>query len=674
MDQVIKKAVDAVSEKMRPKVNSGDDIEQRIKELQENGEWPFTTVSPEEFLAYTRPLIQTIYDIYKESDTKSKVPVEIIQDRIAYTTVDMLKCVQRMELEAKSQEIAETVCQAREESYSSKAYDMLTIVDWAKNELYRYSNQANDFMAHTYKDENKKPIYISRENEREFIPNLAVSHTYTTTREHSRAFKEVADRFDELMKYGVPSESAVGKLVDSVLNFTETKAENEKAVHNLLARELDIEYIENFIIPNLSLKAIELQAEAALDDNARKRDGRGGRSEYWQDYKCYDKALQSIDRAIKNMRNREAEMCRDAKLIISRGEDGTYSITATRQKGEVREAKVKDGEVEYTRTTEKNIRGRTRTFEFGKMTQQLRDEQSQRFAKIRGYKEETKQPTYREEKNNEQKKVIKERAVGEISISRNHKKSERLKLTANLARLEGRVVLTHNVVHKTKSKTIASGKAQILGASSTFALPTKESIGTPTLSAEAHPLKLNGQYRGLSASFSTGPSVKVGKQMSVADIVRKSCEIFDTDLTSGDATNLTKAIDKVSEMLREFGPSAGMDWGRIEVSLSDIKIFQAKAQVPAHDIEQTQDTSQSQDKGQEQQEQFSIEMKSPFIEEVRDDLETISGIGGTVQNAVSDFWAEYLSGEQSQTVSYSQNLNYGCDERTQTEDELEIER
>lgn len=97
MGQILDHAEKQIKKHLRPESNTSDLIEKRVHDMQKNDTWPFTTVTPENFLNSVRPLLQIVYDIHSESgDAFKDKPVELFKDGLHSRVIDMLKCIQAM--------------------------------------------------------------------------------------------------------------------------------------------------------------------------------------------------------------------------------------------------------------------------------------------------------------------------------------------------------------------------------------------------------------------------------------------------------------------------------------------------------------------------------------------------------------------------------------------------
>ena len=78
-----------------------------------------------------------------------------------------------------------------------------------------------------------KPIRVSTENEKSYTPNLAIAHTQRVTKEHEEAFAAFVKGLDNIFKHGLPNESSVGKLMETLFkNVAEIREQNEGLFKN----------------------------------------------------------------------------------------------------------------------------------------------------------------------------------------------------------------------------------------------------------------------------------------------------------------------------------------------------------------------------------------------------------------------------------------------------------
>ncbi len=624
MGQILDHIKKRAEEMDRPESNSGDAIEKHLKELIKENAWPFKSVTPDDFRDTVRPLIQAVYDVYNESGDQHKdKPFELIQDKLHYRIVNMLKCVQAMEFEAKSQEIKERTLDAKQEKYTPEYDKMYEVMAWAKEEMYRYAGHANAYMKHTYDIVGQTPLDVE-EWEKKFIPRLAIDETYKATKEHSQAFHKLAARFDLLLEYGLPSESQLGNWIDERRTVTvetqngpekqtvaQIKADNEKFVADLVRAQFDIDRVELLIVPKIKMAMMEMQAKAAIEDLAIENAGLRGKSSYWEDYRKYDKALTTIEKAIGNMRDRENKRMQGVTLSMSCDKNGIYTLTASRKDGKRQQITVKEGEVVRKKTTEKLTKEFSKVFKLTTISAKVKQEKTDRMAQVYGEKLEKEEKTHNPKKVDEKKKTVTEKVFGRIGLSssRNTRLSEersvQVKLTGILSRLSAAISKSHQEGRLTKEEKVFSASTEI-GGTATFDAATQGKIGAK-LSAEAH-VSADAQYKKIGISARMGPSASVGTIISPKDLRKDFAKAFFQELAKGKDMNLLNLKDYCLNVLKSAGFKSAMNWGNARVKYGDdITLAEAQGQI-------TQDEKTK-------EKQYTVETKSPLVQEIKNTAE-----------------------------------------------------
>lgn len=662
MEKVIKHVAEQVAQNIKiPPWAKQDDIISQAEELKKSNQWEFRSITPDDFIATMKSLTQMVKDLEKEPGKLNKTPSDVLCDRAAYRTVDMLKCIQTMEFEATQRRIfairgnfmshggaelfadpsqsfasfSSVVDHTRGTSFYERYHPrdivnerlavpetqtttkMFEFIRWAKDELYKHSDDANFLIESLYPAAETKPISLSEENEKSYAPSIAIAHTNKVTREHEEAFAQVVKSFDDVLKYGLPSETSIGKFIDRLLpHRDEIKGKNEELIKNLLSKEMDIETIETFIVPALRMRAFEMEMQSNVL-NMGMFDV--GFSTYTSDpngpHRVYNDAIKTIEQMIKDTRAREAKMAQSTTLTITRGDDDVYTISIARSKGEKREVKFNDQDVTKKEITERNRFSEERKFRLGRLSKELREEKKVYSMKLLGSKEEVVSPTNNPKKSGEVQKLQKESSIGELSISttkttKSHGKvAARLNMAANAVRLEGKVIKSYKAGRKTEEQNIIGGKAEIVGASISAAAPTKDYMGTHKVSAEAHPVKVGANYRGVNASINTGPSFSAGMQVTAEDISKKAAKALVDELLKGSSANFTRVIDDVMSMIKAIPPSADMDWGSIKISAATMDLLNTQI-----DVQRNQESNAV---------EVSHETHSPLIDDIKNDIESI---------------------------------------------------
>lgn len=712
MEKIIKHGAEQIKKHIGPGWARNDPLLQQALELEKQEQWPFKSITPDDFRKTIIALGELAEDIHNEKFQLTKTSPGVLHDRVAYRTSDLIQCIHRMEKEAQNQAIlsrrvnmgwadANSIVgatqmhmlfvdreqrkyfpqlwgmsvspQQRERAemaaaharatapMSKEAQLMLDIVRNAKEALYKHNNNALDLLQEMYMYSDIKPIRVSTENEKRYTPNLAIAHTQRVTKEHEEAFAAFVKGLDNIFKHGLPNESSVGKLMETLFkNVAEIREQNEGLFKNLLSAEMDIETIENFIIPQLWLRSFEMEAYAAVETIGCFDVGMNGyESSRTGPHIVYREAIKQIEQMIKEMREREAKMMPSVTLSMSRDKDGIYTISITRARGDRTEVQFQQDESQHKKTVDKGRAEKTRVFKLGKMSHQLMEEKKLYTAKIYGKKEEISTPTHNPKKHNEQIKIVKENVYGEISLGTTRtttyhgKRSSRVQLKADIARIDRLMNKTHQEGRQKKEVDIVGAKTSIGGASITTSMPTRDTWGTPKISAEAHPVKVDANYRKLNASFSAGPKFSVGVQLSPEDISKNAAKALIEEMSKGSSANFVRVIDDMMAMIKNAGPSASMNWTNISVTAAAMEILDTQVTVERQEETQAVDTF--------------ITVGSPIVQDVQHDLEIGAGYYNQIQVA-----AEYLD-DQFQAGFQEVNIADADEDHTLVDEAVEEE-
>ena len=358
--------------------------------------------------------------------------------------------------------------------------------------------------------------------------------------------------------------------------------------------------------------------------------------------KQYLEAAATIQYIIDQTRKREAAMMPTATLEIEKGKDGTYTVTVSREKGEKRVKKFKQDGQEHKETSQKKYRENKRVMKLGKLSQELREEKKVYSMRLRGWKEEIKEPTHNKEKRDEIKKTQKELSIGDVEISTtkatrsNGKKAARLNMRANLAKMEGRVVTSHREgIHRKESMNLGA-KAEVLGGSITASAPVGQ-IGTHKATAEAHAITMTANMKELEASLSAGAKFSVGVQVTAEDISKKAALILLEESLKGSSANFTRVIDEIGAMFEKLGPSSGLDFGTINISAASLDLVEMKITKETQESEQEHEQEVSeQNMDIEQTNDFQVTIEYPIYNDIKEDHEQNTYHTQTVLDVINE--------------------------------------
>lgn len=601
MGQIAEHAIDQLKEKATALLESWDnELAQHTRELVKKGAWPFETVSSEYFLNVVQPFMNAIHEIEdaEEQDFEG-IHIGTLQDKIAYTSMDVIQCIQKMELETTLQMVIEN-SSSPNKMYSDKCRNMCSIWEWAQDELYANNNYAIDMLLPTYKEAQRLPLRICDASEWDFTVPEAIMYTEKTIQEYEEIFAAAAKCSQELLDYGTPSETAMGQLTDKIMKEWEhIKAQNLMLLGALAEQELQIDYINTFVMHSLRKQAMCFLAM----DTIQKEKDTPQTADLRNVYEHYMDGIKQINDLIKEMRIKEAQMLPETTLTISKVGDGTYAITVSQSSGVKAQTKKTENGVENTYTAEKKRYEHTRITKIGKKSHAFKMEKHIKRAVLLSAKEESVSKT---EKADEKTRAIKETVLGEFSMTTTRtsksygKRTVRLDLKASGLKHKRRKVKLRQVGPKTEEKQIAGVSVEVLGASGSVSAPTKDCLGTYLVSVNASPAKADANYHGINVAVAAGVGASVGCQLTVDDIIKSASKTLAEELMNGSAANFTRVIDSVTALLKDAAPDTQTNWGSIKISASDLTLFQAQ-------VSENQETQEMQ-----------IEAGSPVIDELQD--------------------------------------------------------
>lgn len=535
----------------------------------------------------TKQLLNTVSDVEKEYKKNFSGPVEVLHDRIAYTSVDMLKCIQQMELETISQASIENMGTNKLGPNTAKYNAMYDLLDWAREILYEQNNNAIDMMIDTYTSKERPPLYIREESEKDYTPRTALAYANKAIYAHQEAFSEVIENARNIIKHGLPPESDRERLIDKLRpTVAKIRANNEQLIKNLLSKEMDIDYINNFVCYDLEKQAAKFMAIAVLEESylAVHDSDFNGRSELRDIAEEYLNTKKDIRNGIGDMRKFEVGLLPSTNLDISKSANGSYTITITQGNGVKREAEIKGDNVTYKRTTLSRRGEYSRMMKLGKMSKALRIEKESYIFTLKGKTEQTTVKTHNPEKENEKKTTTNEQSYGQVEASKERtakvigNKQTRMNLRFHAARFAGRKIKSYSIGPYTEQKEIMSGRMEVLGGSASAQSVASDKVGTPVLKAEIHPIQAGASLFGINGSLGMGASISAGKQLSAEDIIKSAAGILVQELQNGSAANITKILDGIAEMLKGVDPSTSVDWGSIHISTGNMEIMSASVE------------------------------------------------------------------------------------------------
>ena len=315
----------------------------RVRELATNDAWPFETVTAKDFLKASSDLLEMLHNMESRKIDNKRSSPEAYMDRTLEATIQMLQCIQKMELEASAKEMDEMLNWNEDDGYGMEFLDAHEFVEYAIERMYAYNNKICDHLAPDLEKHGIIPRYIDAENERTYLVNEECTFTNRATSEHYDAMKEAYDEIENLIQYGLPSSSVIGKIRDRITGSADIKDNNQTIVDKILSSEADLEIVQLYILPELELKIQEYEARALLEEANTKNKEDLGPGELQQSdphffrnkYMSYLKAREEIEGALLTMQKKELQLESNCKISIDKDpKAATYLLTAQWSRGE----------------------------------------------------------------------------------------------------------------------------------------------------------------------------------------------------------------------------------------------------------------------------------------------------------------------------------------------------
>lgn len=620
MGEVAEHIAKQVARQIKTQSNLLDEMERYVKELVDNKKWPFTTVTPQEYLSVARPLLDIAYDIYSGRLDGKKVPAATFYDNLTADTKEWLKCIQKLRVETMDSTMQYENLRLHnfygDEHYETQhpAVRQEQVLDTLKQQGYDLNARVLGFMEPFLREAGITPLFVGEENEKRYFAQIEEQRALRVTKEHTEAKSNCLTELKDIVHFGLPSQSALGKLAETFAGQSDKKAHVEELVKAFLSKEIDVEYIELFVVPNLRLEARRLQTEALWDDYALNMQGEQGVSALWTEYNYYCNAVSNIQNAIDEMRKIEARIDPYNSISISKNENGTHTITAKLETGETRDYEAKADGVVYRGSKQARTHTQKRVMDVGSMSRELYREIYERAKREKLDRKEIITPVENSKRDNERRKVVSERAIGErsLTITKTTKytgtRSSRIDFKADVVRCKKEVQRLSREGYKEKAETIIGGEVRIGGISSGGAALTPDQIGAKA-TAEAHLIQGTGKLGPVQLAANIGANVSIGKQVDRQEIMKGFVIAAMKELAKIDGfdfdTSLQAVLDACKDGLKGKG---GIDWGSLLASVDGMKIFAAEINNRMHE-----------QKGLD----LGVEVKSPAADSVRQDIESV---------------------------------------------------
>ena len=641
MEQIIKHAYNKLANKNKIESNMHDEMESLVKELVAENKWPFESVTPEEYLAVVRPLNEIVYDAYSGKIEGDKVPAEVFYDRITYNSIKWLECINELESETKAEKVQGVLCKAYQLDCPTAAAAQKELLERFKEHGFGLNTRVLEYMEPFFMESGIKPFFLKKETEKRYIPEQVEQRAIRVATQHKEAYRNVLAMAKEYLRYGLPSNSKIGQAVDKVLNRALQKGVHGFAAKALLKAEREHNLVriidEGILIQELWKKNMQIAEQAA----ALAVVNITGRSVLEQERDRILEALAFLRSTSAHMRAEEKEMDPKIKISFKENATGTQTLIVSAETSRHREFTFEGDSIDYSHVHDKNLIRETRSIETGFATDVVYKEESIKEAALMQDKKKM-ESKYADSEKDEKRKTETEKAVGEVKVTTTKtskfsgKRSARINMTANIARVEKRV-MSCPTNGKKKEKLVWSAKAEIGGGSVTVATPQKGHVGTPTLAAEVHAANANLQFKEFKAAANMGASYKIGKQINIKEFKQDlAFAVFKSVLkgvvaNQADPSSITKGNDwtlasAIRDTLKEVGISpqalqgnASINRGSLSITAAEMKLFVAK-----FNEQQQQEGQPTLDK------KIALEIASPLLNNVMEDIQLLSDVSHTI--------------------------------------------
>ena len=587
ISQVIQTLDEKISKHRAVQSNLNDEMNNYVKDLVAHGNWPFETVTPDEYLSRALPFLEAVYNAYSgKIDGKEATPAQLYDD-VAHETGRWISCLQKLRIEAHIKHLQEEILISMDQVLPETRHDAYakeTVLDRLADMGYNINQRVLEYMQPFLEEQGITPIIARKENMRDYIADQEIARADVAAREYIDAFAKVYDNKEGIIKDGLPSETTIGKFVDLVARNKDKKEFHEELVTALLAKKLDIDYIQQYVLPNLELKAIEYQALAAIEDHAISVAGILGDSDFWTDYQKQVDALDTIEAALKAAKTRQKEIDPNNEVNLQQKEDGTYTLTVKEERG-VRTKEEREEEGKKTTTTvEKNMHIKQRDIDLGRIATYA--DTQRKVYRAYGETKTIEEPTKNPKKNNERKVTTKKRVFGEFAAVRkasfkySGKREARQDFTANVRRLENTVVKRSDFGYTTLETKLVSNKIDMFNAKLALSAPTRDYIGTHTASLKMSGAETRTDFRDgavvVEATVAEG-KIGFGKQISKEDLSLGIAKAVLKEVSKGENMNLLGVINEVGDMYNgiiQTVPTTKLLG--LKVSVADIDVAKAE--------------------------------------------------------------------------------------------------
>ncbi len=593
MGQLQDKIEEKIKDKIQYHLKSFDESIKTVRQLEKQKLWPFDTVSAKQFLEAVEPFAEAIKEARKAANVNFvSVATPALKDRIATTAIELTKCIHAMELETIVQDLAEFTYDTEE--MSQKLNNMTAVLEWAQEELYKDNSYAVDLLQSVAQETDRTPILLAQEDSIDFSPWHAVFMTDFVIQNHEEAYKRVLDSSNELLRYGAPSETLVGKFIDKVADLETLKQQNAANAIDLANQEIDIEYLNTFVCHSLKRDLARTLALIAAEQENPEDNPVHSLKELKEKAQRDAFALRYVEENLNNMREREKAMAQGTTLSIKRVGDGTFAITISQPSGMQKENEITGKDSAYKETLQKEYFNNSRTIKVGKKSSVVKMDTHMKYGVFKGSKLEFDSSVPKKE--NEKVKSLKERIYGELSYTkirsmkaRGHK-SVRSELKLNALRFKDKKIKVKEAKGKKKEIELLNKEFKVLSATISAKGLAEGSIGTPTISIGGNLAEAQLGSHGVNINASLGAKVQAGAQISAQDIAKSAAEMLAGELTGKDNDLDFKAVvEKLTEFLNNIPPEAKANLGNITISAKGINLLNVQVEEQTPEIEDSRE-------------------------------------------------------------------------------------
>ena len=536
------------------------ELYKNVAELVSCDMWPFESISAKEFMHASERLLKFAHYVGEREVDGQQYSAEAYMDIATESTIEMLRCVQKMTMDASSQEMESMLKWNQNKEYDMTFLEAKQFVEYAKNEMYELNNSICDHLLLDLSLVGIPARYIDMEIERTYLIDRESTFAVNATHNHYNAVKTAYDEIDNLIKYGLPSERFAGQVKDIVLETDAHKRHNKTIVDKILSSEADLEVVMLYILPEIDLRIQEYCARAIVEETNEKEQKDLAPNEMQQSnpryfrntLQLYIDARESITNAILQMHEKEKALESCYKIGIERDPNtGTYSLTAswtdgTRTLNKTQKQLTSNVTLDSTTTKKSNYKTKSITLKIGQSSHRLYEEIKKSGACKFGY--ENNQELSNKDttlSNLLSIQTMRKEAMLKRQTQVTGKHSFLGKVDFDVAKAENKVVVVKKQENQeAEEHTLLKISANIASASANF----DATRVVPKIKASAHSGEIKAEaLGGVFSASASGPSINYS---SSTDLFGKVKEIAVDQLLE------EKTIEESSEQIKQTATSA----------------------------------------------------------------------------------------------------------------------